>query len=225
MKIALYSFIIFLLLCPTVSGQIKIKEKYDEYEPIVGVAETDSDINVWQLVGSAGKKYKKITVNNGKEVHVWAEPGKYDLSLTAIKIVWDKKEVTYNEYYSTFEVLAKGPKPPDDPDPPNPSTFKGQVKAALSKVDSSALSHKTKVAEVYSGIAKEAEAQPDSWDAALMVNEAKVRNATVLPTEALSKWAPFWTDLAKALQGLNLPAEDLKGHIQAFKDIAEVLNS
>ena len=68
-----------------------------------------------------------------------------------------------------------------------------------------------------------AKANPTAWDAASMVNEVKVRHATVLPSSVLNAWSTFWVDLAKAFVELKLDAGNLQGHITAFEDVAETL--
>jgi hypothetical protein len=230
MKHIFYSILCTILLCTPVFAQIKVPDKVDSYKPVIAESTTDAQVYVWQVrlatktvTWNTDSPIVRISVNNNKTQHIWAEPGKYEVNLTAINVDWEKKEITYNEHFAQFEVLDRSAPDPPVPPVPVPSAFKDKVKSAVSKVDQAALSYKVKVAEVYAGIAAEAEATPTSWDAALMLNEAKVRNATVLPSSVLTGWAGFWPPLAKALQELNLKPEDLKGHITAFKEIAEVL--
>lgn len=224
-----------MLLCAPTFGQVKVADKVDEYKPIIIESTVDASVYIWQVrLSVKGPKNSdspitKVSINNNKTLHAWAEPGKYEINLTTIDIKWDEKQVVQTEHYATFEVVARGTPtpPPDDPNPPpvpTPTAFKEKVKAALTKVTPATLSFKPKVAEVYAGIATEAAANPTSWDAALMVNEAKVRNATALPSDALAGWGGFWPELATAFQNLGLKPEDLQGHITAFKEVAEVLN-
>lgn len=234
MRSVFLGLIVTMLLCSQSFGQIKVADKIDEYKPIIIESTTDASIYIWQVrLSVRGPKntdnpVTKVSINNNKTLHVWAEPGKYEVNLTTVNIDWEQKQVTQLDNYATFEVLARGaPIPPDpgpNPPPPTPTAFKEKVKSALTKVSPATLTYKTKVAEVYSGIATEAAANPTSWDAALMVNEAKVRNATALPSDVLTQWSGFWPELATAFQALALKPEDLQGHITAFKEVAEVLN-
>lgn len=210
-------------------------DKIDVHKPIIAGAQEEADVYIWKVDRPA----MKIVVDNGKAIHVWAPPGEYEVQLTTITVEvsidpnWDPnsgkppkidKNIQYNEHYAVFEVVGEdGPDPPDPPNPPTPTAFKQKIEAALKKVDQSALTYKGEVANIYKAIANEAEAQPNSWDAATMVNESKVRVATALPTSVLSGWSGFWPELAKAFKELKLTKDDLDGHIKAFKEVAEVL--
>ena len=220
--------ILGLFFCTDAYSQIKCLDKIDEYKPIVLESEKEAKIYSWRIP----KEISKILVDGGKIVHCWAPPGKYDISLMTIDVDFDKKDIQYSEHDISIQVL-KGNLPPNPPIippviPDNPvvptTAFKEEVKTALSKVGSSGLTYKTKIAEIYSGIANEAESSPNSWDAATMVNEAKVRNSSALPTSALADWKDFWSGLATAFKNLKLASSDLQGHIKAFKEVGEVLN-
>lgn len=208
-------------------AQIKCLDKIDEHKPIVLESEAMANIYKWTLP----KQVSKVLIDGGKIVHCWAPPGKYDIGLMTINVDFDKKDIQFAEHEITLEII-KGNLPPDVPNPPNPpippvvptTAFKEEVKIALTKVGTGGQAYKTKIAEVYGGIAAEAEAQPSSWDAATMVSEAKVRNTSSLPTSALTDWKDFWSGLSTAFKNLKLSATDLQGHIKAFKDVSDVLN-
>jgi len=209
-----------------VYSQIKCLENIDEHKPIVLESEQTANIYSWRIP----KNMSKILVDNGKIVHCWASPGKYDISLMTINVDFDKKDIQYNEHEITINIVKGNIPSPDDPapKPDNPviptTAFKEEVKKALSKIGTSGLTYKVKIAEIYSGIANEAEENNNSWDAATMVNEAKVRNASALPSSALNDWKDFWSGLATAFKNLKLASTDLQGHIKAFKEVGEVLN-
>jgi hypothetical protein len=113
----------------------------------------------------------------------------------------------------------------DVPVPPPVNAFKAHVKAALNNVDAAHLSYQDKVGGVYANIASQAKAQPDSWDAATMMNVSKIDNQKVLPLAAMQGWMGFFKELGNALRDLELTPEDLDGHIKAFEDIAAVLSN
>lgn len=206
-------------------SQIKCLDKIDEYKPIVLESESEANVYKWSIP----KQISKVSLENGKIIHCWAPPGKYYIELTTIKVDFDKKDIQFSEHEIILEVV-KGNLPPNVPDTPDnpvvPTTaFKEEVKKALLKVGTSGLTYKNKIAEVYSTIANEAEENSNSWDAATMVNEAKVRNTSVLPSSALNDWKDFWSGLSTAFKNLKLASTDLQGHIKAFKEVSEVLNA
>ena len=218
----------------TTLGQISVPDKIDVNRPIIIGAQEEADVYIWRVDRPA----IRVIVDNGKTVHVWAPVGKYEVTLTTITVNvginpdWDPesgnpptidKDIEYDEHYAFFEVEGEdGPEPPDDPDD-EPTEFKQIIADGVKKIDAVSLSYKGEVASIYRVIALEAESQPSSWDAATMVNEAKVRVATMLPTSVLSGWSVFWPELAKAFKSLKMPASDLAGHIKAFKEVAETL--
>lgn len=218
-----------LFLTPNLFGQIKCLDKIDEHKPIIMESETEANVYKWSM----SKQISKISLENGRIIHCWAPPGKYDIGLMTITVDFDKKDIQFNEHEFILEVVKGNlpPTPPTPPTPPNPPTppvppqtaFKQAVASALAKVPTAGQQYKVKIAEVYSGIALEAESQPNAWDAATMVNEAKVRNSGALPVSALTDWKDFWSGLATAFRNLKLSATDLQGHIKAFKEVAEVL--
>jgi hypothetical protein len=166
-----------------------------------------------------------VELGNGAILHIWAEPGTYEIKVTVITIVdCEKKLLEKAQFVAPLEVTAVAPGPGPIPVPvPDPTDFKAKVLAALAKVDPSALGAKTKISDVYLVIANEATASSSSWDAATMVNEAKVRNTTVLTPDEIAKWVVFWPELATAFKDLKLAPEDLQGHIKAFRELAEYL--
>jgi len=237
-------FLVFafcVLFSATAFGQIKIQDTVEEYTPIVAEAPEDATLCLWTLTKTSPlldpdnypvPAHNIPEGNSGAVTKIWGEPGRYMIKLDSITIDWENKNLTRKTYVASFEIVARksGPNPPPPPNPnpnpnpkPEPNVFKVKVEKALKKVDSSYISYSSKISEVYAGIAGEAKAQPNSWDAATMVNEAKVRNTTVLPTSALQGWAGFWPDLATAFKELNLTPDDLDGHIKAFEEVAEVL--
>lgn len=229
-------FLALVLFSGTVFGQINTPTKVDEHKPIIVSAVTPADVYIW----SVRKPATRVVVDNGKTLHIWAPPGVYEVSLTTIKVDvkvdpnWKPdsgttpqviKDVQYNEHFAEFEVVRPGPptpKPDDPVPPPVPTAFKQKVSEALKKIVAG-IAYKDKVGENYAAVASEAKANPSAWDAAAMVNEVKVRHATVLPSTALNSWSIFWVDLAKAFVELKLDSSDLQGHIKAFEEVAEVL--
>lgn len=219
-------FVAGIIACSTLFGQtiINVPDKIDQYKPIIIEAVDNANVYIWSLPDAASK----VSLNNGKTLHVWAPPGKYSIKLTTIIVDFEKKDIKYNEGISQFEVLGNSPAPVIPPVVPPvvpvTSAFKDKVKTLLGKVPAASLTYKSKVADNYKEIAEEAKADKDSWDAAGMVNEVKVRNTNNLPLNILGGWASFFNELGKAFKELNLNPSDLDGHIKAFEDVAEVLN-
>jgi hypothetical protein len=213
-----------LLFCTwgTSQAQINVPAQVDVYKPIVISSAIESDVYIWHL----SDKAVRLTVDDGKGLHVWAPPGVYDVRLTVIKVDWEGKKVAYNEHFAQFKVVGTKPDDPVDPvDPVVPNTsFKKAVADALKSVDSSATSYRRNIANNYLSVANEAENNPSAWDAATMVNEVKTRNTSALPASVLSGWSSFWPKLARAFTDLRLQSNDLKGHIKAFKEVHEVLS-
>lgn len=203
-------------------GQIKAPKTVNVYEPIVIEAQEVANVYVWNL--SQGAKFVKA--ENGKLLYVWAPPGKYNVRLMAIAVDFEKKDIKFNEYETDFEVVGQIPTPTPIPQPtPTPTnSFKEAVQLALTKVITTTLPAKTKVAKNYKDIANEAKENNDAWDAATMVNEAKTRNTSELSLNEMKGWKDFFTDLSKAFVALKLQPTDLDGHIKAFEDVAEVLS-
>lgn len=213
---------LFLLFPTILYGQVNIPSKVDNYQPIIASSQSDADVYIWSVPEPA----LYVTVDNGKAIHVWAPVGKYNVKLTTIKVAWEDKKISYDNHVATFEVVGSTPVPPTpNPTPdPTPTAFKQKVEAALSKVSDTGKTYKKNIANNYTAIATEVSLNPKAWDVATMVNEAKTRNATVLPSSVMSGWSGFWPDLARALQELKLDSTDLEGHVKAFNDIASVLN-
>lgn len=220
MRKFLLSLVAVCLLAVPTYGQISGPDEVNLNKPIVFKSENVADVYFWDIDEPA----EKVQVGNGQEVHVWAPEGEYKIGLRTIKIDWDKKLIQAFEFSHDFVIGEPEPKPGPDPIPvPVPTGFKAKVKAAFDKVPDSGRQYTDKVANVYLEIANQAEANPNAWDAATMVNQAKVDFATKLPVSALNDWKPFWEDLAKALVELDLDSSDLNGHIKAFKEIVEVI--
>lgn len=185
----------------------------------LGYASMDQ-VGTWIVFADGYLQVVTRNVEGGKGVFWEGPAGKY-----GVIFVPPGEPGTVVPIITSVTLGPTSPVPPVVPPVVPPTTnFETQVKTALTKVDSSALSYKKNVAEVYATIANEAKTSPNSWDAANMVNQAKVRNTTALPSDALSKWAGFWPELAKAFVELKLAPEDLQGHIVAFEEVARVLN-
>lgn len=247
---------IAMLLCAGVAdAQLNVPDNFEEHMPIVIDSCCDADVYIWNV----SKPARKVVIDGGKRIHVWAKPGDYEVRLTIITInvsidpSWKPedgppkiiKNVFYDEHYDDFKVgPGPGPDPNPDPDPdPDPeppvSDFKQMIRDGLSKVPDSIRNAEVSVilpdgnsikqtsslvvADIYATIADEAEASPTSWDAATMVNESKVRVGSSLPGSNLIGWRPFWPTLSAAFKERGLKASDLPGHIDSFRDIADVL--
>lgn len=124
-----------------------------------------------------------------------------------------------------IQVLAPNPPPgPDPPVPPVPSTFKEQVTVATGLVKASR-EIAPKLGDNYAEVVRNAESNPAVWDPPSMMNTIKVLHGEDMTTQQLTDWKDFWPALAKAFVELKLQATDLPGHIQAFKDVADVLQA
>ncbi len=117
------SLIVLLLMAWPAYGQINAPQQIDEHTPIVCTSEQAADVYIWRVSGAA----KRVVLNNGSTIHVWAPPGEYDISLTTISIVidWQKqsKDVVYQEHSAKLKVGSvpdPGPKPNPNPLPPPP---------------------------------------------------------------------------------------------------------
>lgn len=230
MKVAL-GFFVCMLFATVAFSQITVTEKVEVFNPVQAESKLAADVYFWKT--DATTKY--ITVGGGKQVHIWAPPGKHTLGLVTVSVDvktppdWKpgqpvQKDIKYNEYTTTFEITGVGPTPIDPVVPVIPTTpFKDQIKAALTKVSGQGLQSKANVGNIYLKIAKEAESKPASWDAATMVNEVKTRATATLPISVLKDWQNFWPAVSTAFKDLKLASTDLNGHIKAFKDVAEVL--
>jgi len=211
---------LLLLYCP-VLGQITVEPEYQPHQPIVATLTAQTPDGA-QLIArwDISKPAQLVVLDGGLVAHIWAPPGSYEIECEVITIQWEAKEFNIADHSAEFQVTGATPEP--GPGPATP--FKAAVRAALDSVQGEYRGSAPDVAEVYAGIAKEAEQQPDSWDPAAMVNEAKVRNASV-PNLDLNGWRAFWPALGRAMANLRLSSDDLAGHIKAFRDVAEVLNA
>ena len=129
-----------------------------------------------------------------------------------------------------------GPKPPG----PTPDGFKGKVHAAFHSLSDEAKGMKTKITQGdghvvempvreaisgnYQEIADEAEANPNAWGPATMVNELKTRNAGI-GLAASKAWKDFWPKVGQAFKDLGLDSNDTAGHVKAFREVSEVLSA
>jgi hypothetical protein len=117
------SLLLLLLMALPAYGQIKAPAQVDEHAPIVCTSEQAADVYLWRISGAA----KRIVLDNGKTVHVWAPPGSYEITLTTIAIVidWEKKskDVVYQEHVAQLKVgNAPEPGPNPNPQPPPPGS-------------------------------------------------------------------------------------------------------
>jgi hypothetical protein len=207
---------------------ISVDETVSEYTLVkvaTDVVGDDFDLLIMSVVNNRIMFVDAVEVKNppGDAAAAWVftgPPGSYAIRMT----VWSKEQGRLDVSTAYITIEGDAPDDPDDPDDPDPpSGFESQVKSALKKVGSDGTQYTGSVADVYQEIASSAKSQPNAWGPAAMVNEAKVRNATVIPVSAMDDWQPFFADLATAMRGLGLEADDLDGHIQAFETIAKVL--
>lgn len=118
MRCLLFSLACLLTWSTTVCGQIDLPEKVAEHQPVVAASSVDADVYIWRV----SKPAKRVTVEGGRKIHIWAPPGEYEVSLTVITIVidWEKqmKEVLYDEHVATLVIEGDGDDGDDDgPDP------------------------------------------------------------------------------------------------------------
>lgn len=224
---------LFLLYSP-VYGQIKVLEKIPVHNPIIISSLTSADVYIWKLDQTS---LMMPATPDAKTIHVWSPLGKHSIRLVTVVVdikvpttykPGDKleKDIKYNEYIGEFEVTGVNPVPVPVPVPvpiPTPNDFKDRIKSAMSQVTGIGLQSKANVGKIYADVAKEAETKPESWDAATMVNEVKVRSASQLSISVLKDWKGFWPTTTEAFKDLKLVANDLQGHIKAFKEVSEVL--
>jgi hypothetical protein len=153
-----------LLAASSAWAQIIAPTSVDEHFPIVCRSEGQADVYIWQVTSPA----KRLVVENGRAVHVWAPPGKYEVRLTTITIAidWEKqsKDIQYNEHLAEFTVGAV-PDPDPDPDPkpdptPNPYHPDPALQAAVSPVKALSLSQPDSkaLAEMYATVASQSRA-------------------------------------------------------------------
>lgn len=114
-----FAVLLLLLVATTAPAQVRVKgaASYAPYDPIVLKA---SDVTsakasfLWDV--SEGAK----TVEAGDTLYVWAPPGSYKVTLTAID--FEAKKVERAKF--TFKVEGKTPGP-DPPNPPDPTPVSG----------------------------------------------------------------------------------------------------
>lgn len=104
------------LAAPSWGAKVKGDRSYRPYEKIVLVAddvEKGSQI-LWDVDGDVQTEEKDNVL------HVWAKPGTYRVTMTAIN--FDSKKVTRAKYTFTVQpdVAPTPPTPPDPPKPPAP---------------------------------------------------------------------------------------------------------
>lgn len=127
-------WMLLLALSPSLAwAQIEMPTTVAPHEPIVAKSVQEADIYLWRVPAPA----KRIVLDNGRTLHIWAPPGTYQVELTtiAIKIDWDsrKQDVQYAEHSATLKVSGQqpdpkpDPKPNPDPPPPPPVTQLGAV--------------------------------------------------------------------------------------------------
>lgn len=152
-----------LLAASSAWAQVIGPATVDEHEPIVCRSEGQADVYIWQVASPA----KRLVVENGRAIHVWAPPGKYEVRLTTITIAidWDKqsKDIQYNEHVHSFEVAGDpDPDPPTPPVPPTPNPYKPDpaFQSAVSPVTSIRLEQadSKSLAEMYATVASQARA-------------------------------------------------------------------
>lgn len=219
-----------------------------EHEPIMlgcncVIPEGASPVFFWRLPEAC--KYLEVG-GTGETVHVWAPPGRYVVSVDVMLVDWESKRIEKRSYGGVLQV---GPSPQPDPEPepgpkppPKPdTTFRQAVATAALQVppderhreievtqpdgNTSRKAVITAVGEVYRQIGREAQEKPSDWSPALMLSEAKQRNAFAIPAASLAAWQPFFRGLSAAFVAAGLSADDTAGHAQLFEDVADVLLS
>lgn len=221
-------------LIPQISlADIQVVDRFQVYEPIVASSTEDADLYIWDVRGTNSYYPSTMEVDNGKTLHIWSKPGKYQIHLKTISVDWESKKVQYLSFVQDIEIISPEPTPPTPPGPgpgpdpkPNPTGFEGKIQVALQTVPSNAISHKKVVGQIYQSIAAEAAANPSAWGPASMMNEVKVRNLSNFPSLEVGKgWNKFWQGVAKAFVEEKLDSNDLAGHVEAFNKIANVLGT
>jgi len=114
-----------ILLCLTGQALAGIKVKADRtYQPYRKIVLRAEDVTgarasfLWDVVGDCD------TVEAGDTLYIWAAPGKYRVTLTAID--FESKKVERARFAFTVEgkppepPIPPGPNPPDPPRPPTP---------------------------------------------------------------------------------------------------------
>lgn len=146
-----------------VLGQIELPQQIAEHQPIVAKSTGDADVFLWRLPSPA----KRIVLDGGRTVHIWAPAGTYQVELTTISIDIDweqkRKDVRYDEHMATLVVTSSGPTPPPDPTPdPSPNPYKPApaFKAAVEPVKLFSLQpqHSQPLAEMYATVASQSRA-------------------------------------------------------------------
>ena len=85
------------------------------HEPIVATVplpETSADVKQqtiarWRVSGQA----ERIVLDDGRRVHIWAPPGKYDVVAELITVNWTDQTLRFDEHTASFSVSSPDPLP------------------------------------------------------------------------------------------------------------------
>lgn len=122
-RYALCALFITLALSGLARAQIDVNEVNQQHKLIEAncqcvVPDGASPVYFWSA--SSGVDYR--AVDDGRRLIMTAPPGQHSVSIQAIFVNWDTRQITQQSYTRSFEVEGKeSPDPQPDPDPdPNP---------------------------------------------------------------------------------------------------------
>lgn len=136
MRKLLTAFLVVPLLCAMTQAQPKLRgdKVYKPHQKIVIAAEevtSKSAQFLWDVDGTGEVEYEEV----GSKLYVWAPPGKYKVTLTAVDFETKKIE----RARASFTVDGKpspgpGPDPGPDPTPPGPGPVAKSVRVLVTYV-------------------------------------------------------------------------------------------
>lgn len=187
------SFVLALLLAncdlwTASAGEMKVSgadKTYKTFEPIILKAQEVTSKDA-QFLWRVDSKQARV-VRSGDTAYVWAPPGNYTVTLTAID--FEKKKVEEAEFTFTVEggvPNPPGPSPGPGPDPgpgpgPSPQPVTPLVKALrdayAQETDAARARHLAQLSRVYSeGAAEVARTSPKTLDPVWKVLSAKAKD-------------------------------------------------
>jgi hypothetical protein len=114
---------LLLLLCSAdLALEPVVQLEVTEHQPVVIEANLEIEPG-WQVLfdWDVDKPARAREVDNGKVVHIWAPPGRYEIELSAILVNWDTRELKKQEQTTSLVILGDDSTPPDPGPTPDPA--------------------------------------------------------------------------------------------------------
>lgn len=217
-----YIMFALALLAVPAYGQIDVKEKYGQYEPIeIRLADMGPNAQViWDIFPRSGQQHytsRDFRDDTGPLRAVWGEPGEYEVQAIVFIVNFETKTSDLKRFQDRFTIegLQPGPVPPPGPGPvppPGPGPVPPPVPPPGPSVPPDAFSN---VGQGIDGLADAASLQ---YDIRVKVSDIYADVATKLDQRNILQIRDAAAEIERREKGLNLSAAWAEVHAYVVKN-------